>query len=539
MLVIGGGINGAGIARDAARRGLSVCLVEKNDWGWGTSAKSSMLAHGGLRYLEQFELGLVHEALQDRELMFRHAPHLVHPLQFIYPLYPHIASRRTVRVGLWLYDVLSHGKSVPKRAYLRRQEVLRALPGINPIDLIGGASYYDGQWSSVERFVAELVMDAQRHGAVVLNHTSVRRLVITDGICVGAELEADPSVQEAVAALHDLGGAEGRLDVPAAAVVNAAGPWVDGILQQSSVPAPRLIRATKGIHIVVPRFVEKALIIRAKDGRTFFILPWHEHCLVGTTDTDFEGDPGEAAATPDEIRYLQESARFYFPKAPLQKIRWTYAGVRPLVHEAGLTEGNVTRRHILHDHIDEGAAHLWSIQGGKLTTYRHLAEEVVNTVAKTLRRKDAKAPSTRDAPLPGAPSIRWSDYRDAAIEDAIRAGASRPAAHHLIHTYGARWLEVLRSGDEDAMQEIADTGHYWCEVHNAVRYEGATTVADVMLRRTRAGLGDEGRIKAARLVAKRMASLLGWDHRRLRHEMRAYEDAIAPTQVPRALYSYP
>ncbi len=532
LVVIGGGINGAGIARDAAMRGLSVCLVEKNDWGWGTSAKSSMLAHGGLRYLEQFELGLVHEALQDRELMFQHAPHLVHPLEFIYPLYPHIASRRTVRVGLWLYDLLSHGKSVPKRDYLKREEVLKALPGINRTDLLGGASYYDGQWHSVERFVAELVMDAKSHGAVCLNHTAVQRLIVEDGRCVGVELAADPAVTEAVEALRGVGATEASLRVHAGAVINAAGPWVDDVLQGASVATPRLIRGTKGIHIVVPRFVEKALIIRAKDGRTFFILPWHEHCLVGTTDTDFEGDPGTARATPEEVAYLQESARFYFPKAPLDKIQWTYAGVRPLVHETGLMEGHVTRRHILHDHSKEGATNLWSVQGGKLTTYRHLAEQAVDTVAKALRRRDARQHPTRTARLPGAPEGKWSDYRDAAVAAATTWGTPPALARRLVHTYGVRWKEIVLGGDDGGLEEIDETGVFWCEVDNAVRNEMAVTVADVMLRRTRLGLGGAGRPKVAKQVARRMATHLAWDGARIKAELRAYDVAISAIRVP-------
>ncbi len=532
LLVIGGGINGAGIARDAAMRGLSVCIVEQNDWGWGTSAKSSMLAHGGLRYLEQFELGLVHEALQDRELMFRQAPHLVHPLEFIYPLYPHIASRRTVRVGLWLYDLLSHGKSVPKRDYLKREEVLTALPGINPVDLIGGASYYDGQWHSVERFVAELIMDARARGAVCLNHTSVSRLIVQDGVCTGAEVVAHHAVPEAKHALRDLGGPEGRLRIQAAAVINAAGPWVDEVIGRSRIAAPRLIRGTKGTHIVVPRFVEKALIIRAKDGRTFFILPWHEHCLIGTTDTDFIGDPGTATATAQEIAYLQESARVYFPKAPLDKIRWTYAGVRPLVHETGLVEGHVTRRHILHDHADEGTARLWSVQGGKLTTYRHLSEQAVDLVAKALGRRDATGHPTRDARLPGAPATHWSDYREAAVNDATRLGVSLAVAKHIVYTYGARWHTVMRAGGASGLQAIEGTEHVWCEVDNAVRNEMAVTLADVMLRRTRMGLGGGGRPKVARRVAKHMATLLAWDARRVRDEIEAYEAAAALMKAP-------
>ncbi len=528
LLVIGGGINGCGIARDAAMRGLKVCIVDKEDWGWGTSAKSSMLAHGGLRYLEQFELGLVHEALQDRELMFRQAPHLVRPLEFLYPLYPHIASRRTVRAGLLLYDVLSHGKSVPKRDYLRRDEVLHRVPGINPEDLKGGATYYDGQWRSVERFVAELALSARRHGAMCLNHTLVQRLAIEGDTLHGAVVQGQ--TPEACARL----GSSEPVTIRAHATINAAGPWVDAVLDD--VPeAPRLIRGTKGIHIVVPRFVDTALIIRAKDGRTFFILPWQQHCVIGTTDTDFEGDPGATRATPDEIAYLQDAARWYFPHAPVDEVLWTYAGVRPLVNQEGLTEGNVTRRHVLHDHAKEGARNLWSVQGGKLTTYRHLAEEAVTTVCRALDRKETRLRPTREGTLPGGPLTDWGLFREGAIETGVKdLGLPRPAAAHLVDTYGARWRAVADRGGEDRLQRIhRSVPDLWCQVHVAVQEEDAITLRDVMLRRTQMGLRRDGRPIVAKRVAARMGELLGWDRARIKQELDAYVEAVQVLGVPR------
>ncbi len=523
LLVIGGGINGAGIARDAAMRGLRVCLVEKEDWGWGTSAKSSMLAHGGLRYLEQFELGLVHEALQDRELMFQQAPHLVRPLEFLYPLYPHIASRRTVRAGLFLYDLLSHGKSVPGRDYLRRDAVLAKVPGLNPEELKGGATYYDGQWRSVERFVSELVTSARRHGATCLNHTAVTRLIFQDGAVVGCEAEA--LTPEAAAA----GFGDGTCTIRAKAVINAAGPWVDQVLG-TGTDSPRLIRGTKGIHIVVPRFVDTALIIRAKDGRTFFILPWRQHCVIGTTDTDYEGDPGDAQATQEEVEYLQESARFYFPEAPLHEVRWTYAGVRPLVNQEGLTESNVTRRHVLHDHTSDGARGLWSVQGGKLTTYRHLAEEAVTTVCRHLGDGErARQRPTRSGTLPGGPMVEWGAFRLAAIQTAMDDhGLARPSAEHLVDFYGARWAQVIEAGDDDSTRRIhPSVPDLWCQVHHAVADEQATCLRDVMLRRTQMGFASGGRPAVAKTVAHRMAELLGWSRGRTRDELRQYRNAVA------------
>ncbi len=524
LLVVGGGINGAGIARDAALRGLSVLLVDKNDWGWGTSSKSSMLAHGGLRYLEQFELGLVHEALQDRELMLQHAPHLVRPLRFIYPIYPDVANRRTVRAGLFVYDLLSHGKSVPQRDYLDREECLEAIPQLNPVGLEGGATYFDAQIRSVERLVAELVWDARRAGADCRNHTEMVRLILEEGVCTGA-------------VVRDADGNESTVE--ARAVVNAAGTWVDDVLARGiKEQHGPLIRKTKGVHLVLPRFLDDALIVRAaSDGRTFFFIPWKEHTLVGTTDTDFEGDAGDAAATGEDARYLLDAARSYFPDVPLD-IRYTYAGVRPLVHESDRPEGNVTRKHVLHDHRRDGADGLWSVQGGKITTYRHLAEEAVTVVCKHLgRSSEARLHPTRDATLPGGPLVPWTEFRSESIESArLEYALHTDTAQHLVDTYGARWRQVLETdrNQDGAMRRRVEKGrpHLWCEVHYAVHSEQAKTVADVMIRRTDLGLKADGNPHTARAVAKRMADWLSWDTTRTRAELESYEHETRVLRIP-------
>ncbi len=352
LLVIGGGINGAGIAREAAEQGLSVCLLEKEKFGGGTSSKSSMLAHGGIRYLEQFEFKLVHEALRDREYLLREFPDLVKPIEFVYPLYPWTAARRTMRVGLWLYDLLSRKKSLPKRQYLKRDAVLAKVPGLSSDGLKGAGVYWDAQFLDVPALIRRVIEKAREAGAICLEDTEVTELIIENGACVGARIEN--------------GG------IRAKRTINAAGPWVDSLLEGANF-GPPLIRRTKGIHLVVPRFVDVALIVRAKDGRTFFVIPWLEHCLIGTTDTDEPTDARYAEATPMDVAYLQESVLQYFPAAPVRDVRWTYSGVRPLVNEDGLAESAVTRRHVLHD-VMPG---LTCLQGGKLTTYPSLAEQAV------------------------------------------------------------------------------------------------------------------------------------------------------------------
>lgn len=356
LLIIGGGINGAGIAREAAERGLSVCLLEKERFGSGTSSKSSMLAHGGIRYLEQFEFRLVREALGDREYLLREFPDLVTPIEFVYPLYPWTAARRTMRVGMWLYDLLSRKKSLPKRKYLQRDAALAKVPGLSPQGLKGAGVYWDAQFVDVPALIRRVIDKARAAGAVCLEASEVTGLLEEQGKCVGARI--------------------GSTEVRAKQTINAAGPWVDSLLNQEHTQAP-LIRKTKGIHLVVPKFVDVALIVRAKDGRTFFVIPWQDHCLIGTTDTDEPIDARYAQGTPVDIAYLQESVLQYFPDAPVHDIRWCYAGVRPLVNEDGLAESAVTRRHVLRD----VAPGLVAVQGGKLTTYPTVAREAARAAA--------------------------------------------------------------------------------------------------------------------------------------------------------------
>ena len=504
LLVVGGGINGAAIARDAALRGLSVCIVEKNDWGWGTSAKSSKLAHGGLRYLELMEFGLVHEALQDRERFLRDATHLVRPLRFVYPIYPHVAARRAVRAGLLLYDILSHGKSVPSRKYYGRAATQKLAPGLRAEGLAGGATFYDAQIQHVERLVVEMVWDARANGAVCLNHTPVLRLVQDGG-------PKDRRVTGAVILLP-----QGEATVQARTVVNATGCWVDETLGALARGKPPKVRKTKGSHVVVPRFTDDALIVKAaSDGRTFFILPWQRHCVIGTTDTDYQGDAGDAAATTDDVTYLLDEAARYFPDAPLDKIAYTYAGVRALVNEEGVTESNVTRRHIIYDHDKrDGVAGLWTLQGGKLTTSRTLAEEAVDRVCRHLGRPDlAKRHPTRRASYPGGPPVPWAQFRPSAIALAQQQGLPTETAAHLVDTYGTRWTAVLESeARPEGRQRIPDGhGALLCEVTHAVREEDAATLADVMLRRTTLGLAGDGNPAATEAVLSWMAGLLGWD----------------------------
>lgn len=360
VVIIGAGINGAGIARDAAMRGLKVLLIEKGEIGAGTTSASTRLIHGGLRYLEHFEFGLVYESLRERETLLRIAPDLVRPLAMAIPIYKQ--SRRgwlTIRAGMILYDLLSWAKSLPRHQMLSRTETLKRWPGLNPEGLVGSALYYDAQVEFPERLVFANVQSAREFGAEVLTHTSVTSLT-GSGVAFGGQfIEAD-------------------------VVINAAGPWIDLVLEQAPVKSPKLIGGTKGSHIILPMFPSapaNAIYLEARsDRRPIFIIPWNKLYLIGTTDVRFEGDPDEVRCEDWEIDYLLSESNLALPRAHLTRdsILQTYSGVRPLPYQSS------TRRHFIREHPQ--LPNLLSIVGGKLTTYRSLSEECVDLIFRKLGR---------------------------------------------------------------------------------------------------------------------------------------------------------
>jgi glycerol-3-phosphate dehydrogenase len=358
VVIIGGGINGAGIARDAAMRGLNVLLIDKGDLGAATTSASTRLIHGGLRYLEHFEFGLVRESLREREILLKIAPDLVKPLAITIPIYKQSKrGRLTIRAGMILYDLLSWGKSLPNHRMLSRAETLERWPGLNPEDLVGSALYYDAQVEFPERLVVANALSAREFGAEVLTHTRVTSLTGSGVQFAGQFVEAS-------------------------VIINAAGPWVDRVLERAPVKSPKLIGGTKGSHIIVPVFPgapSNAIYLEARsDGRPIFIIPWNKLFLIGTTDVRFEGDPDEVRCELWEIDYLLSETNLALPDAGLTRdsILDTYSGVRPLPNQSS------TRRHFIREHPQ--LPNLLSIVGGKLTTYRSLSEECVDLIFRKL-----------------------------------------------------------------------------------------------------------------------------------------------------------
>ncbi|HEX5874076.1 MAG TPA: glycerol-3-phosphate dehydrogenase/oxidase [Pyrinomonadaceae bacterium] len=383
VIIIGAGINGAGIARDAAMRGLKVLLLDKGDIAGGTSSASTRLIHGGLRYLEHFEFRLVRESLREREILLRIAPHLVRPLPIAIPIYKHgKRGRATIRAGMIAYDLLSTGKSLPRHRMLSRSETLKESPGLNPEGLLGSALYFDAQVEFPERLVSANVKSAKEHGAEVLTHAAVTKVLAENGNVTGVEF----SIEDETRSAH------------AGVVINAAGPWVDQVLERVPAESERLIGGTKGSHIVVPPFPgasKYGIYLEARsDSRPFFIIPWDGKYLIGTTDVRVEGDPDQVRTESWEIDYLISETNFAFPSARLtaDQILFTYVGVRPLPWTSN------TRRHFIREHPK--LRNLFSIVGGKLTTYRSLAEECVDLIFRKLKRPSPHC-TTADNPLTG------------------------------------------------------------------------------------------------------------------------------------------
>jgi glycerol-3-phosphate dehydrogenase len=492
LLVIGGGIIGAGIARDAALRGLSVALVEQDDFASGTTSRPTRLIHGGLRYLELFDFALVRSDMREREILLRIAPHLVFPLPFLLPFYrPSLWYQFKLRIGMQLYDALSLDKSLPKRKWLDRDETLAAEPALDPDGLTGAWRFYDAQVPLVERLVIENVVDAANHGALVLNHARATSY-LRDGKRVAG------------AVVHDRI-ADTDLEVRARLTVNATGAWLDRtIAPLRSDPKP-LLRLTKGVHLVTPRATKQAHVLFAKrDGRLFFVLPWLDATIVGTTDTDYDGDPANAVATEDDVRYLQREARRAFPNAPFDQIYFTWAGVRALVREEGVSEGDVSRKHALRDHERrDGVPGVLSVLGGKITAYRAIAEEVADLVVRKLtpepNTQQRPGSSTAATPLPGADGSRAREIAALAANDPALAAPLCP--HH--------------------------TG-VAAEIVHAVRREWARTIGDVLLRRNALGLAACQGLDCLDAVADLIAPLLGWDPERRKTEIDAYCREIEP-----------
>jgi len=535
VLVVGGGITGAGAALDAASRGLRVGLVESRDLAAGTSSRSSKLIHGGLRYLEQGDFKLVKEALRERDLLVsKLAPHLVRPLPFLYPLYKKVVERPYVGAGLVIYDAMEGTRRpVPHHRHLTTRGALRRAPALRPARLAGAMVYYDAQVDDA-RYTVTVARTAARHGAIVVTSASAVSLLRDGERVTGARVRDEES---------------GRLiDVAATRVVVCAGVWSDLVHEASGVRAGYQVRMSKGVHLVVPRSAinaETGMIIRTSKSVLFFI-PWgDDRWIVGTTDTEWSGDRVEPVATAEDVDYiLHEANRVLASPLSRADVLAVYAGLRPLVAEppavkhagtgdaAGTGTAEKPTTKLSREHVvDLPLPGLVSIAGGKFTTYRLMARDVIDAAAEGFPRP--VPPSvTGSLPLLGAdglPAVRASARR---LADDYQVAL--PAVEHLIDRYGSvagEVLELIRA-DKSLGQPLAQGYPYLrAEVAYAVTHEGALHVADVLARRVRLLIeSPDAGASAAPEVAAIMAPLLGWHRRRRAEEIRRYQ-ALAAANV--------
>jgi glycerol-3-phosphate dehydrogenase len=496
VVVIGGGVTGAGAALDAATRGLSVALIEARDFASGTSSRSSKLFHGGLRYLEQLEFGLVREALHERELMTtRLAPHLVKPVPFLYPLTHRLWERPYVAAGLTLYDTMGGHSSVPRQKHLSRRAALRMFPGLRPDALIGAVRYFDAQADDA-RHTLTVARTAARYGAIVRSSTQA----------VGFARESDRVVGVAMRDAED-----GREAVVRAGVVlNCTGVWTDHVQALSGAPGRFRVRASKGVHVVVPRerIVGDAGLILRTATSVLLVIPWKNHWLIGTTDSDWNLDLAHPAATRSDIDYLLDQVNAVL-SSPLgyDDIQGVYAGLRPLLAGESEETSSLSREHA----VARVVPGLISIAGGKYTTYRVMAADVVDAAAEDLPKR-VQPSCTDSVPLLGADG--YYAMRNQVDALAAEYGLHPYRVRHVLDRYGSMIRDVLDPGLADAslLQTVDAAPDYLnAEIKYAVTHEGALHLEDVLTRRTRISIEYPHRgVESAPSVAALMGAVLGW-----------------------------
>jgi glycerol-3-phosphate dehydrogenase len=535
LIVIGGGINGAAVVREAALRGLQVALIEKGDFASGTSSWSSRLIHGGLRYLEYFEFNLVRESLREREILLRTAPHLVHPLSLTIPIYAQGSrSYWEIQAGMLLYDLLSYDKSLPNHRMLSPEKLQQLFRAVNPEGCKGAAQYYDAQVEYAERLCLEIILSAQAAGATTLNYVTASQLQRQGDRIVALICEDSLQGERFTLGCHDQ-----------TVVVNTAGPWVDEVCRRAfegDSPAPigesPKIGGTKGSHILVDPFPgapDTAFYVEAlTDGRPFFIIPWLNLYLIGTTDLRFEGDLDQVKASNEEIDYLIQETNRVIPSAQLSRpsVRFTYSGVRPLPYAAGKKPSSITRSHILYDHSREGVNNLISLIGGKLTTQRQVGEEMVDAVCRKQGRAVTASP-TRTASLPGA--ILPNDARVQTLLARYRERVGQPQVNHLLTVYGARALEVLQLVDEApdlAVPLVAGLPDIRAQVVYAVRSEMALTLVDILRRRMMLAIQADYGFGALPAILETLQQHCGWSQAMCDRNQFDYRTYMAEHCIP-------
>jgi glycerol-3-phosphate dehydrogenase len=512
VLVVGGGVTGAGVALDAATRGLRVGLVEARDFASGTSSRSSKLFHGGLRYLEQMNFGLVREALRERELMLtRIAPHLVKPVSFLYPLTHRLWERPYVGAGLALYDTMGGARSVPHHRHLTRTGARKLAPALKPAALTGALQYHDAQADDA-RHTMTVARTAAAYGATVLSSAEVVDFLHAGERVVGARVR-DVETGE-------------QVDARSSVVVNATGVWTDAVQTMAGGRGRFHVRASKGVHVVVPRDrinSETGLILRTETS-VLFVIPWTTHWLIGTTDTDWNLDLAHPAASRADVDYLLDRVNAVL-SVPLthDDIQGVYAGLRPLLAGESAATSQLSREHA----VARPQPGLVAVAGGKYTTYRVMAADAVD-MARTDLPGAVPASPTRNIPLVGAEGYHAMVNQTSALASAY--GLPVWQIERLLDRYGSMITDVLAcaGSDQALLEPLHDAQEYLgVEFLYAASHEGALHLDDLLARRTRTSIETPDRgVAVARPVAEVVAPVLGWDKERIDNEVAAYEARV-------------
>ncbi|HEU0257655.1 MAG TPA: glycerol-3-phosphate dehydrogenase/oxidase [Microbacteriaceae bacterium] len=526
ILVVGGGIVGTGCAMDAATRGLSVGLVERRDFASGTSSRSSKLVHGGIRYLEQLDFRLVREALTERGLLLqRIAPHLVRPVRFLYPLKTRVAERFYIGSGMAIYDIFSYTggmtPGVPHHRHLSAGQVHRLAPGLSRSSYIGGITYYDAQVDDA-RYVASLARTAAHYGAHVA--TCVR----VEGFLKVGERVVGVKARDVLA--------DETFEIRAKQVVNATGVWTDDTQAMVGERGQFKVRASKGIHLVVPRdrFQSKSGLILRTEKSVLFVIPWGRHWLIGTTDTDWHLDKTHPAATAYDIDYLLEHVNAVLT-VPLTRedVEGVYAGLRPLLAGESEETSKLSREHM----VAHSVPGLVVIAGGKWTTYRVMAKDAIDAAVASM---DGTIPEsvTKNIPLVGAEGYRAAWNRRGKLAE--RVGIHPARIEHLLNRYGTLTEDLVEliEGDPALGEPLPGADDYLgAEVVYACTHEAAQHLDDVLARRTRISIEawDRG-VAAAPVAAALMAHSLGWSEERREREVAYY---LARVEAERASQEQP
>ncbi len=507
VVVIGGGINGVAIARECARSGRRTLLVEQQDFASGTTSRSTRIIHGGLRYLEHGEIGLVRESLRERAKLLRERPHLVHPMHFLLAL--NEKSRRsalTVRTGLWLYRRFGSSTLADNSAELDQKRLERSLDSGHRWSVF---SYEDAQCEFPERLVAEWAVEAAQSGATVRNHTQVLAIDVMHGRAKGVLLR------------DQLTGRDEKVE--ATWIINASGPWVDRLCQRSSIRSRRLVGGVRGSHIVVPHFAgapSGAVYAEATDGRPFFVIPWNEQILVGTTEVPDADDPAKVQPATEEVDYLIRSLKKLFPQARVsaQDIVYSFAGIRPLPVQTSKHPGSITRKHVLYDHSADGIQRLISVVGGKLTTAAELARECALKVGANPRKKASFGVTSGESLDPLLD--RW------VIEIAEAGSISESSARSIVEWHGKRSLDIARMALSSADLRAPlcpHTEHIVAEAVDAVANEFAASLGDILLRRVPVAWGACWSASCSRQAASRIGAVLNWSDEQVAAELESFE----------------